>query len=61
MKQCYVIFKSPSMFDLNTLEYVKTRICTEQDIIVEIEELNANAENCYYWVQQVKDYKYTED
>lgn len=61
MKHRFLIFKSPSMFDLDTLEYVKTRICKQHDIAIEVEELNKNAENCHYWFQRDTQYKPTED
>lgn len=61
MKHRYVIFKSPSMYDLNVLEYVKSRICTQDEILDEIEQLNATAKHYYYWCQLDKQYKPTED
>ena len=61
MKHRYVIFKSPSMYDLNTLEYVKSRICTQQEITEELEKLNTTTNHYYYWCQLDKQYKPTED
>lgn len=61
MKYRYLIFKSPSFFNLDILEYIKTRICTQHEIAVEVEELNKTAENCHYWFQRDEQYKPTED
>lgn len=61
MKHRYVIFKSPSSFDTDTLVYVKSRICTQQEIMIELEKLNANTDHCYYWCQLDTQYKPTED
>lgn len=49
------------MYDLNVLEYVKSRICTQDEILDEIEQLNATAKHYYYWCQLDKQYKPTED
>ena len=61
MKHRYVIFKSPSLFDIDILEYVKSRICTQNEITKEIVQLNATTEHCYYWAQCDEQYKPTED
>lgn len=61
MKHRYIVFKSPSFYDLDTLEYVKSRICTQHEIARELEELNENAENCHYWYQRDEQYKPSED
>lgn len=61
MKHRYIVFKSPSFYDLDTLEYDKSRICTQHEIARELEELNKTAENCHYWYQRDEQYKPTED
>lgn len=61
MNHRYVIFKSPSLYDLDILEYVKSRICNQSEIAIEIEQLNKTADNCYYWYQCDRQYKPTED